>query len=408
MDQSQSEWSISANASPHPPQRASDGRESVARLLLSDADDQVTSNIRRTSRHRRRALWSLVRVRQSRRVNFRVRKFPLRSSEYVDGVPARLGSCAPSPILEISNGTGRRVAVNRHGTSPFIKRSTDSRGSARVPTRPAATPEQECHKAPAALGTQVAVYEDSIGQLILQWLRKPTYWSEGSSGTQALWHAYTPEPVTPSELALSRQACGVACDAQPVIKGTLPNRDIAHMAATSLGYLTWGVTNDPMDYGLGDLGGWALDLLQIWGSYLANTPKEDLASWLHAHLGEQDARMGFSYSDVLADCDAWLLARSMQSNSSERSLSTAMRDMFAQSETNRIKRFYQSRFKGSADNLVIAFRKLVDGIDLGIFDNVSGSKKALLIASHADRLPSQAEAGILALSYAESLENPNR
>ena len=115
-----------------------------------------------------------------------------------------------------------------------------------------------------------------------------------------------------------------------------------------------------------------------------------------------------SYSDVLADCDAWLLARSMQSNSSERSLSTAMRDMFAQSETNRIKRFYQSRFKGSADNLVIAFRKLVDGIDLGIFDNVSGSKKALLIASHADRLPSQAEAGILALSYAESLENPNR
>lgn len=191
-------------------------------------------------------------------------------------------------------------------------------------------------------------------------------------------------------------------------KATLPNRDIAHMAATSLGYLTWGVTNDPMDYGLGDLGGWALDLLQIWGSYLANTPKEDLASWLHAHLGEQDARMGFSYSDVLADCDAWLLARSMQSNSSERSLSTAMRDMFAQSETNRIKRFYQSRFKGSADNLVIAFRKLVDGIDLGIFDNVSGSKKALLIASHADRLPSQAEAGILALSYAESLENPNR
>ena len=215
------------------------------------------------------------------------------------------------------------------GTEP--PRSSSGRTAADQPVfrRPAATPEQECHKAPAALGTQVAVYEDSIGQLILQWLRKPEYWSEGSSGTQALWHAYTPEPVTPSELALSRQACGVACDAQPVIKGTLPNRDIAHMAATSLGYLTWGVTNDPMDYGLGDLGGWALDLLQIWGSYLANAPEEDLASWLHTHLGEQDARMGFSYSDVLADCDAWLLARSMQSDSSERSLSTAMRDMFA-------------------------------------------------------------------------------
>ena len=81
--------------------------------------------------------------------------------------------------------------------------------------------------------------------------------------------------------------------------------------------------------GLGDLGGWTLDLLQIRGSYLANAPEEDLASWLYTHLGEQDARMGFGYSDVLADCDAWLLARSMQSNSSERSLSTAMRDAFA-------------------------------------------------------------------------------
>lgn len=179
------------------------------------------------------------------------------------------------------------------------------------------TTENACVKTLSDLGTQASAYTSLIGTFILQWLRKPEYWSEGSSGTQALWHAYTPEPVTPSELALSRQACGVACDAQPVIKGTLPNRDIAHMAATSLGYLTWGVTNDPMDYGLGDLGGWALDLLQIWGSYLANTPKEDLASWLHTHLGEQDVRMGFSYSDVLADCDAWLLARSMQSNSSE-------------------------------------------------------------------------------------------
>ena len=144
--------------------------------------------------------------------------------------------------------------------------------------------------------------------------------------------------------------------------------------------------------------GFAADLGKLPGEYPERGP------------GVMAARSSrrFSYSDVLADCDAWLLARSMQSNSSERSLSTAMRDMFAQSETNRIKRFYQSRFKGSADNLVIAFRKLVDGIDLGIFDNVSGSKKALLIASHADRLPSQAEAGILALSYAESLENPNR
>ena len=100
-----------------------------------------------------------------------------------------------------------------------------------------------------------------------------------------------------------------------------------------------------------------------------------------------------------------LLARSMQSNSSERSLSTAMGTCSCKSETNRIKRFYQSRFKGSADNLVIAFRKLVDGTDLGIFDNVSGSKSTAHCVACRPTL-SQAEAGILALSYAESLENP--
>lgn len=97
--------------------------------------------------------------------------------------------------------------------------------------------------------------------------------------------------------------------------------------------------------------GFAADLGKLSGE----CPERGPGIMLHTHLGEQDARMGFSYSDVLAYCDAWLLARSMQSNSSERSLSTAMRDTFVQSETNRIKRFYQSRFKGSADNLVIAF-----------------------------------------------------
>lgn len=71
------------------------------------------------------------------------------------------------------------------------------------------TTENACVKTLSDLGTQASAYTSLIGTFILQWLRKPTYWSEGSSGTQALWHAYTPEPVTPSELALSRQ--GMRC-----------------------------------------------------------------------------------------------------------------------------------------------------------------------------------------------------
>ena len=88
----------------------------------------------------------------------------------------------------------------------------------------------------------------------------------------------------------------------------------------------------------------------------------------------------------------------------------AMRDTFAQSETNRIKRFYQSRFKGSADNLVIAFRKLVDGIDVGKFENIAASFTQWLLtqAAHASRLPNQMQTDTLALIYAAFLENMGR
>ena len=49
--------------------------------------------------------------------------------------------------------------------------------------------------------------------------------------------------------------CANVCEAQPSIKEKLPStRDVAHMAATALGYLTWGIENNPAKYGLGDLG----------------------------------------------------------------------------------------------------------------------------------------------------------
>ena len=269
-----------------------------------------------------------------------------------------------------------------------------------------AVTEQECRKALAALGTQVAVYEDSIGQFILEWLRKPEYWSEGGSGTQAMWHAYTPEVSTPPDLDAARVVCANVCEAQPSIKEKLPStRDVAHMAATALGYLTWGIENNPAKYGLGDLGGWPLDLLQIWGAYRRDGKHTDLAAWLYKHLGKDE---GFGYDDVLADADAWLIAQYMITHPSDTSLSTSMRDVFKQSEANRIKRFYDKRFENNSDNLAAAFQKLVDGIDFGIFDNIWYSAKALKDASHADRLPDVAEADTLARMYAAYLESPRR
>lgn len=219
---------------------------------------------------------------------------------------------------------------------------------------------------------------------------------------------YTPELPLPAELESARVICASECSDQPTIKGTLPRRDVAHMAATALGYLTWGVEEDHSNYGLGDLGGWTLDLLQIWGNFRREAPTDDLATWLRQHLGHVSDGQGFGYEDVLADADAWLIARHMKNHPSETSLSEAMGGTFASSENNRIKRFYRDRFGASADNLVAAFQGIANGIDNWVFDILPLDKDQLLKASGADRLPNRNEIDTLARAYAAFLANPHK
>lgn len=394
-------------------------------------DDQVTSNILPYFKAVRQSLGGRygVGIYASRNICSRVVNAGYASSSFISdmstGFSGNLGFPIPNnwsydQFTEISNYKGQGWDLDRVAYSGKVSACASLLPAAPVPApdpdpvspetdpllRWVAATEQECRKALAALGTQVAVYEDSIGQFILEWLRKPEYWSEGGSGTQAMWHAYTPEVSTPPDLDAARVVCANVCEAQPSIKEKLPStRDVAHMAATALGYLTWGIENNPAKYGLGDLGGWPLDLLQIWGAYRRDGKHTDLAAWLYKHLGKDE---GFGYDDVLADADAWLIAQYMITHPSDTSLSTSMRDVFKQSEANRIKRFYDKRFENNSDNLAAAFQKLVDGIDFGIFDNIWYSAKALKDASHADRLPDVAEADTLARMYAAYLESPRR
>lgn len=111
---------------------------------------------------------------------------------------------------------------------------------------------------------------------------------------------------------------------------------------------------------------------------------------------------------VLADADAWLIARYMKTHPSGASLSDAMLDVFKRSETNRIKRFYQERFAANADNVVSVFQKLADGIDIWVFENFDYGKEKLLSASGASRLPDRRESETLARAYAAFLDSPHR
>lgn len=177
------------------------------------------------------------------------------------------------------------------------------------------------------------------------------------------------------------------------------------MAATALGYLTWGIENNPAKYGLDDLGGWPLDLLQIWGAYCRDGKHTDLASWLYKHLGKDE---GFRYDDVLADADAWLIVSGMKKQSGSTALSAAMRETFKQSETHRIVRYYDERFASSADNVVSAYSTMADGLDALGLTNIGMSESILKKAAGTDKLPDKQEAEVSARAFAAFIDQPRR
>lgn len=236
------------------------------------------------------------------------------------------------------------------------------------------------------------------GHYALGWLRKPKYWSDGYwSG--AMWQLYTPEPTTVPENNIHRASAERICSSMPTdIRTQISGEDIAHFAATCLGYSSHGSDASVQECGLGDLGGWALDLLQIWGAFLKSGTSDSMETWMGRHIGVANDIKGFGREDVLADADAYLLMRRYWENSEE--LSSALQQLRSKSQSIRILEFYQIRFASSPDNLKKAFWNLIDSW-AGTTVPVLGGP--LTMAAHADRLPNQSEANRLAYIYATCL-----
>lgn len=241
---------------------------------------------------------------------------------------------------------------------------------------------------------QLRLFDSVTPAFISHWLQKPNYWDD-------TWKAYTPLLDT-GEMVYARAA---AEDELAKLSPSKPvsNRDIAHFAASLRGYEFWGVPTAPDGYNLGDLGGWGLDLLSLWGAYLTAkeaTPSLLLAGFCQAEIGAATSTAGFNWGDVVADADAYLVAAALKSG--RKFLSEAMRGLLKQTGAQRVNTFYNQRFGGSASNLATAFAKLSDGIDVGSIDLPAGlSKPILLKAAKADRLPTRDEAITCGLAYAQ-------
>lgn len=231
-----------------------------------------------------------------------------------------------------------------------------------------------------------------IGDSIAHWLRKEAYWN-GST----LWQAYTPQAVPNATIQSVMLACEGALAQLAIARPEV--HDVPHAAATYLGYTMWNpdLTIAPNEHGWGDLGGWALDLLQAWGQSLRQTDL-NLTDYLAANLGRTD-ESSFGYDDLVADADGWLIRQAGGFSSD------ACRDLLAIPPEQRLTAFYAGRFNSSPANIADATLSLFDGIDW-FCGNIGISVWALRLAADLgenDPMPTTAETVILGQALGNAL-----
>lgn len=237
------------------------------------------------------------------------------------------------------------------------------------------------------------------GSYALGWLRKPEYWSAGYE-KGLMWQTYTPEVDPTPESMLHRAQVERICSEMKIdSRQASSSEDLAHFAASSLGYLAHGTDAALDEYGWGDLGGWALDLVQIWGAYLRSGTTDTMEEWLSRHLGISKDDRGFSAEDLYADADAYLLIHRYWATSAR--LSDSLRDLRSMPPNARVFEFYQVRFGGSVRNVQKAFWDLISGA-LGIDLPLVGGP--LTRAGNADRLPNKDESDRLAAVFAQKMQ----
>lgn len=187
--------------------------------------------------------------------------------------------------------------------------------------------------------------QQQINRMVLGWLRKPTYWKPDSEGGILLWQTYTPEG-TPEWRDDVEAALELRSD-HATIKTATSERDNMHFAAACLGCLLWYSPADPPEStSPADLGGWALDLLQVWGQYEREGGGESPYDWLLEKIGAKDVASSFGYADLVADADAWLIGREL-SNQPDQSLSRVLRSLHQQNASQRVAYFFSERFASS-------------------------------------------------------------
>ncbi|RMI12545.1 glycoside hydrolase domain-containing protein [Cellulomonas triticagri] len=156
-------------------------------------------------------------------------------------------------------------------------------------------------------------------ELIMFWLQSESYALNDELKTLP-WELYTPRyettlstvPTIMARAVSARRAFFEAAGDVHALDGWYEG-DFQHAAATAHGARIWGTTPGSGRAGVGDLGGWGLDVAQAWDNYVSAGKPQPFRAWAATHVGQEDVSLsGFSRSDAIADADGYLVALAME------------------------------------------------------------------------------------------------
>ncbi len=250
-----------------------------------------------------------------------------------------------------------------------------------------------------AARTDSSLNGERVARLGLGWARKEKYAGD-------MWDIYLTENLISESIVESFGVKMSSWSYKNAIRNpdsACVDRDTAHFSATAFACIKWrGETWDlPLNkFRMADLGGWAMDLLQLWGEYYRTVPIGGMETWAASCVGAY-GDPAFDRSDLMGDADAVVFA-SLMPQGDEVTFSDAVRTLVGMSVKERLSRFYALRFDSKEENAVAAFQSLVD-VDGDNPWTAMFTEAALLKAANADRLPNKYEAEAFAKGFVTAI-----
>lgn len=180
--------------------------------------------------------------------------------------------------------------------------------------------------------------------------------------------------------------------------------DWPHFAATTLGYLLWGV---PVPHVgnisfVGDLGGWLLDLLSMFSEIDPEATTSAVEEYVFANVGS--AGGSFGWRDLLADVDAYLVAFHTPTADANAVAVDWLRKVWLPSPARRVADFYEIAFVSSATSVENYLRRFYWAADSSVPGLDISPRNLVMAAGGMDFWPSEDQVVAAGRGFARALE----